>query len=215
MSPNMVVVREAGRRRRWPRCDKRDDAALASVFPALSAVAVRLCGDRADAQDLVQDTFERVLRVGIPGEIRCVLAWMTTVMKRLFIDRCRVAARHGREQCSIDGDTYVVEPEAAIEPQWAALSQEDLQCALAQLPPIYREVYVRHSFERQSYEQIAADLAIATFTVGSRLTRARAKLRKILVQWASQKVGVDGAAQIGDERQGWTHAAVRRVAAAL
>ena len=46
---------------------------------------------------------------------------------------------------------------------------------------MYREVYRLHTFEDLSYEQIAQRLGIQRVTVGTRLNRARKKLREILV----------------------------------
>src|SRR5690242_3440142 len=46
------------------------EAALVDAEPMLTRIAERLCGNAADARDLVQDTFERVTRQGLPADVR-------------------------------------------------------------------------------------------------------------------------------------------------
>jgi RNA polymerase sigma-70 factor (ECF subfamily) len=50
------------------------------------------------------------------------------------------------------------------------------------LDPLYREVYKLHTFEHLTYGEIAQRLSIQRITVGTRLTRARKRLREALVQ---------------------------------
>ena len=52
---------------------------------------------------------------------------------------------------------------------------------MERLEPEFREVFVLHAFERRSYRDIAAALGIPQNTVGTRLLRARRKLRVLLV----------------------------------
>ena len=55
-----------------------------------------------------------------------------------------------------------------------------MHAALDIIDPAFREVYILHTFEHRSYEEIAAQLKISRVTVGTRLTRARMRLRKVL-----------------------------------
>ncbi len=59
---------------------------------------------------------------------------------------------------------------------------EDVRAALDQLDPTFAQVYKLHTFDRLSYEEIASRLRIERVTVGTRLNRARKKLRDVLVQ---------------------------------
>jgi RNA polymerase sigma-70 factor (ECF subfamily) len=99
-------------------------------------------------------------------------------MHHLFIDRCRKLSRRPPHD-AIEGESV---PEEVIEPEppWASLSIEDVRAALAELDASFRRVYELHVFEKYSYDQIAADLGIQKATVGTRLNRARHKLREIL-----------------------------------
>lgn len=158
-------------------------AALADARPVLLRIAARLCATSADAADLVQDTLERAMRLGLPAEVKNPRAWLTTMMHNLFIDRCRAAARMPQHEpldnvadniTSLELDNH--------EPAWTRATIDDVRAALDEINPTFREVYVLHTFESRSYEEIAAHLKISRVTVGTRLTRARLRLRKALVE---------------------------------
>jgi RNA polymerase sigma-70 factor (ECF subfamily) len=148
--------------------------------PQLRRLAERMCRSRADAADLVQDTFVRAAKVGIPIEVRNPSAWLTTTMHHLFIDRCRAEARKPTQEPLSVVHEGVVQYQREPEPAWCELSIDDVHAALPELEPIYREVYAMYTFEHRSYEAIAARLGIDRVTVGTRLSRARRMLREVL-----------------------------------
>jgi RNA polymerase sigma-70 factor (ECF subfamily) len=155
-------------------------AALVDAEPALMRLAERLCASHADTLDLVQDTFERAMRQGLPPGVRSPRAWFATVMHNLFVDRCRAAARQPSCDALDDQDDIVPLEAHAPEPPWTQITVEDIRDALDEIDPTFRDVYVSYTFDHRSYEQIAEQLAIQRVTVGTRLTRARKKLRDIL-----------------------------------
>jgi RNA polymerase sigma-70 factor (ECF subfamily) len=155
--------------------------------PRLLKVAERLCTGSADARDLVQDTFERAMRQGIPPDLRNPCAWLTTIMHHLFIDRCRAVARQPVHEPLQDAHDHLMPPRVVDdEPAWNRLTLADVRAALPKLETKYREVYEMHTFEGRSYEDISTVLKIDRVTVGTRLTRARKKLREVL------SVGLNG-----------------------
>jgi RNA polymerase sigma-70 factor (ECF subfamily) len=147
--------------------------------PALYAFALKLCGQPQDAHDLVQDTFEKALRADAGGVERGNdRAWLFTVLHHLFIDRYRRRVR-GPQHASIDEvDVAAKEPEPP--PAWTALSVEQVQAAMAGLDPEFRDAYRMHALEGLGYAEIAAKLGLPVSTVGTRIMRARRKLRAIL-----------------------------------
>jgi RNA polymerase sigma-70 factor (ECF subfamily) len=160
-------------------------AVLAHAAPVLKRLAERLCATPTDAADLVQDTLERAMRQGLPADLQSPLAWLTTMMHNLFVDRCRAAARvPPHEPLDDTHDTHdnvtPLEVEGP-EPAWSRATLDDVRVALDKINPAFREVYILHTFEHQSYEEIATRLKISRVTVGTRLTRARLRLRKVLV----------------------------------
>jgi RNA polymerase sigma-70 factor (ECF subfamily) len=149
--------------------------------PRLLKVAERLCASPADARDLVQDTFERAMRQGIPSDLRNPCAWFTTIMHHLFIDRCRALARQPMQEPLHEAHDNTI-PSRVVdeEPVWNKLTVADVRAALPKIETKYREVYEMHTFEGRSYEDISTVLKIDRVTVGTRLTRARKKLREVL-----------------------------------
>ena len=145
---------------------------------ALATLARRLCGNSFDADDLVQDTIERALkaahRYDEQGNRRGYLA---TILRNQFLDRCRSARR--RPRCSDELD-LVAAPETAAPAVWEHFTGAEIEAALAQLPAGFRQVYELHA-RGWAYADIARQLGLSMNTVGTRLLRAREKLRAILV----------------------------------
>jgi RNA polymerase sigma-70 factor (ECF subfamily) len=146
----------------------------------LTAIARRLCGNDADAADLVHDTYERALRAwqrySDRGNLR---SWLVAILNNLFIDRCRKHRRTPRTE-TLD-EIEIAAPEPAAAPAWAGVTAQQIDDALATLGPEFRRVYELHVGGR-SYDEIAAELRIAKPTVGTRLIRARKKLREVLLR---------------------------------
>ncbi len=148
--------------------------------PLLRATARKLCRNAADADDLVHDTYERALRAWDRYTERGnVKSWLMAIMNNLFIDRCRKARRDPKSEDV--GEMEVPAPEPAAPPAWAEVSVEQITRALGGIGPEFREVYELHVAGR-SYDEIAAKLGIAKNTVGTRLVRARKKLKDALVR---------------------------------
>lgn len=160
-------------------------AAFEELQPRLQALAIKLCGDPSDARDLVQDTFERALVNShrfVPGSNP--RAWLGTILRNLFIDRCR-----RKQRCStvdLESDR-IPSPVPERPPWWAALTREDHDRAVQQLPDPFRETYVLHVVEGLSYKEISAELGLSMNTVGTRIRRARLRLRDILREQAGRR----------------------------
>ncbi|WP_163997811.1 RNA polymerase sigma factor [Pyxidicoccus caerfyrddinensis] len=167
-----------------PTLDSRWFAAFAREHEAaLLATALRLCGNATDARDLVQGTLERAWRnlarykVGTDGR-----AWLLTILHHLFIDLCRSRTRERRADVSAeDVEERIAAPEVEAAPAWASISLEQLRDALEKIPEDFRTVYQLHAMEGRSYVEIAERLGIPKATVGTRLIRARRKLKELLM----------------------------------
>ncbi len=152
-----------------------DNAALLVEIPRLRRYARALLGNRAAADDLVQDTLERAWA-------RCALwragsdlrAWLFSIMHNLRIDQLR---RPNLPSHSIDEDDFEVPTRAT---QSDRLEVRDLESALRQLPDEQREVLLLVALEDLSYAEVAGMLGIPVGTVMSRLARGRERLRRLL-----------------------------------
>lgn len=145
---------------------------------ALWAYAVRLTGDRAFAQDVVQETMLRAWREGITDQsdtgATSARAWLFTVARRLVIDEAR-SARHRRE---VTADEL---PDAGAGDQVDAVFDAAMIVdALAALSPPHREVVVRAYYGRATVAEIAQDLGVPVGTVKSRMHYGMRALRLAL-----------------------------------
>lgn len=143
---------------------------------ALWRYAVRLTGDRAGAEDVVQET---LLRAWQHPEVtddheRSTRAWLFTVARNMVIDERR-SARFRNE--SGTGDVERIYDRAGPDEMDSALDRMLLSGALAQLSPEHRAVIRRSYYQGWTTAQIAADLDIAEGTVKSRLHYAVRALR--------------------------------------
>ena len=147
----------------------------------LRGLARRLCGgNSADADDLVHDAYERALRAwGRYVDHGNLRSWLAAILHNLFIDRCRKNKRTPRSE-HID-QLEVPAVEQAPPPRWAQVSNDAVAEALGELGPDFRRVYELHA-QGRSYDEIAAELGIARATVGTRLVRARRRLKEALLR---------------------------------
>lgn len=175
-------------------------ALLVARTRTLRAYANMLTGDRATAEDLIQDTFERALRGARQFRAGSNLtAWLRRIMRNLFTDRCRQGTRFvsmsGSDLADRFPDDRVPDPEADGEIDAREfLTTDDVQAALGAIDRSLREIFVMAHLQRQSYQSIAVTLGIPVSTVGTRLWRARARLRKELIRIAPAPGGAAAAA---------------------
>ena len=146
----------------------------------LYATALRLTGQRADAEDLVQDTYVKALRFADKFEPGTNLrAWLYTILHNTWRNRRRDAARAG-----IEVDSELVEQESSRRdgpvmfdtPERILLRESidaELQAALDALPEVFREAVWLRDVEEFTYAEIAEMLAIPAGTVMSRIARGR------------------------------------------
>jgi RNA polymerase sigma-70 factor, ECF subfamily len=146
---------------------------------ALWRYAMRLTGDGAHAEDIVQET---LLRGWQHPEVtndsqRSARAWLFTVARNMIIDERR-SSRFRNEVSSLDGSAAPEQP--SPDEVNSALNRMLVGDALAQLSPDHRAVIRRSYYLGWTTTQIADDLGIAEGTVKSRLHYAVRALRVAL-----------------------------------
>lgn len=161
-----------------------DAQSLIALIPRLRRYARALVGDRATADDLVQDTLERAWsKLHLYRHGTDLRAWLFTVMHNVHVNRVRAA----RPTDPLDDGMPELAQRAT---QGDALLVRDLQRAVAALPAEQREVLLLVALEDLSYDETARVLGIPIGTVMSRLARAREKVRLMMQGKASGKLQV-------------------------
>ncbi|CAN5732716.1 RNA polymerase sigma factor SigR [soil metagenome] len=165
-----------------------DDEALPHL-DALYRVALRLTGEAAQAEDLVQDTMLKAYRSWRqyrPGTN--AKGWLLTILRNTFINSYR---RRKLEPVAMDLE--LIEPHAlyraveSADPEgsfFGRLVDEKVLEAVDALPPDFREVLVLSDMEGMRYAEIAEALQVPVGTVKSRLFRARRLLQAQLYSYA-------------------------------
>jgi RNA polymerase sigma factor (sigma-70 family) len=148
---------------------------LVDLIPRLRRYARALVGDRATADDLVQDTLERAwAKLHLYRRGTDLRAWLFTVMHNVHVNRVRAT----RLTDALDDEM----PELAQRaPQGDALLVRDLDRGIARLPAEQRAVLLLVTLEEMSYDEVARTLGTPIGTVMSRLSRAREKLRAMML----------------------------------
>ena len=147
---------------------------IVPFIPNLRRYARALVGDRDGADDLVQDTLERAVRkfhLWRPGDLR---AWLFSIMHNVFVNQLK--ARKIPPEVEIDENAI-----AAPIPTVTSVDVIDLQRALLCLAPEQREVVLLVALEDMTYADVSRSLGIPIGTVMSRLSRAREKLRAMML----------------------------------
>jgi RNA polymerase sigma-70 factor (ECF subfamily) len=148
-----------------------DPARLGDHIDRLYRAAWALCGSREDAEDLVQETYARVL--ARPRLIRREddLAYLLRALRNTFLNQRRSQSRRLRtdplpDQLDLVADPHARRPDAAVE-------AGELYAAIAELPDDFRDVIVAVDITGLSYKEAARALRVREGTVMSRLYRAR------------------------------------------
>ena len=148
-----------------------DPARLGDHLDRLYRAAWALCGSREDAEDLVQETYARLL--ARPRLLRKEddLGYLLRALRNTFLNQRRTESRRLRPDPLPDQLELVADPQAR-QPQ-AALAAGELYAAVAALPGDFRDVLVAVDITGLSYKEAARALRIREGTVMSRLYRAR------------------------------------------
>lgn len=153
--------------------------------PQLLFRARRLAGNDADANDLVQDTFERALRsAGAPAKVVELRPWLMRVLTNLWIDSVRArAVRRAIPFCEETMSAAISSADTTVPAETndgRELSLSEVTSALSKVPQPLQTALRMHVMDRKSYREIARELGVPSSTVGTRILRARCYLRRAL-----------------------------------
>ncbi|GAB3255357.1 RNA polymerase sigma factor SigE [Nocardioides dilutus] len=164
-----------------PTWDEIVDQHTARVY----RLAYRLTGNAHDAEDLTQEVFVRVFRsldTYTPGTFE---GWLHRVTTNLFLDGARRKQRIRFDALSDERAARLRSSSPSPDMAYADMHfEDDVERALATLPPDFRAAVVLCDVEGLTYEEIAEILGAKLGTVRSRIHRGRAQLRAALAHRA-------------------------------
>ncbi|MDX1946316.1 MAG: RNA polymerase sigma factor [Pirellulaceae bacterium] len=145
--------------------------------PALYRISYRLVGDRHEAEDMVQEAFRSAWKSrdsyqpGLGDR-----AWLASILRRRVVDRWR---KHAPPPTLASDNPH--EPGVAGVDPLAREYTDEMQHALAQLPTELRETLLLVVVGELTHQEVAHMLEIPLGTVLSRVSRARRRLREVLM----------------------------------
>jgi RNA polymerase sigma factor (sigma-70 family) len=155
-------------------------------IPGLRRYAWALLREHDAADDLVQDTLERAIanwhRRHADGDLT---AWLFAIERNLFLNQVRQRRRRGIHT----GLDAIADLPAETARQDTALEARDALAGLDRLTEEQRSVLLLVGVEGLSYDQAAQALRVPVGTVMSRLSRARGRMRALLVGRAPNPPG--------------------------
>lgn len=156
-----------------------DPQSLTQHVDRLYRAAWALCGSREDAEDLVQETFARVL--SRPRAVRGEddLHYLMRALRNTFLTNRRTASRRPVTVAAL-GDIVTADPEPMRQPE-RALEMQEVYATIARLGEDFRLALVAVDMLGLSYREAAEALGVREATLTTRLCRARKQLTELLV----------------------------------
>jgi RNA polymerase sigma-70 factor (ECF subfamily) len=155
-----------------------DPQALPDHVTRLYRAAWAMCGCREDAEDLVQETYARVLakpRVLRGGD---ELGYLMRVLRNTYVSSLRTADRRPRTAELLD-HAHPPETRTSLRPE-DAFEASEVYAAVSALPEQYRDALVAVDVAGLSYKEAAQALGTREGTIMSRLYRARQTVARTL-----------------------------------
>jgi RNA polymerase sigma-70 factor (ECF subfamily) len=152
-----------------------DPEGLPDHIDRLYRAAYALCGSRQDAEDLVQDTYARVLRRPRIVHGDADIYYLRRALRNTFLSQRRAAARRPRSADVALDELALPDRSGSADPASATEARE-VFAAIAALPDDYRDALVAVDVAGLSYGQAARLLGTREGTITSRLYRARRKV---------------------------------------
>jgi RNA polymerase sigma-70 factor (ECF subfamily) len=151
-----------------------DPQALGDHIDRLYRAARVLCGSREEAEDLVQETFARVLRR--PRTLRADndVGYLLRTLRNTFVSTRRTASRRPRTEPLPDRLEFV-EDRRAVRAEASAEAAE-VYATISVLPDGFRDALVAVDVVGLSYPEAARALGVRTATIATRLHRARQRV---------------------------------------
>jgi RNA polymerase sigma factor (sigma-70 family) len=148
--------------------------------PHLRAVAYRMLGSLAEADDAVQDAWLRLSRAGA-GEVENLGGWLTTIVARICLNMLRSRATRREESLDAHLPDPVISPEGLLQPEEEALLADSVGLALLvvldSLSPAERLAFVLHDMFDLPFDEIAPMVGRSPTAARQLASRARRRVK--------------------------------------
>lgn len=155
---------------------------LTVLMPMLRRFAYSLTGSPHDADDLLQNTIERLLSKGVPEDVE-LAKWAFRVCRNIWIDEYRARKIRNNaaqlpelEEPTVDGENVI----------YNEITLGEVNTAMDKLPDDQRSIIALVAVQGMSYKEVSETLSIPMGTVMSRLARARIALSQFLNSSAAE-----------------------------
>jgi RNA polymerase sigma-70 factor (ECF subfamily) len=148
--------------------------------PHLRAVAYRMLGSLAEADDAVQDSWLRISRAGA-ADVENLGGWMTTIVARVCLNKIRAHKVRREESLAVHLPDPIISLEGTVQPEEEALLADSvglaLQVVLDTLRPAERLAFVLHDVFELPFEEIAPMVGRSAEAARQLASRARRRVK--------------------------------------
>lgn len=162
----------------------RDEAAFQALYAATSAklfgICLRVLGQRAEAEDALQDTFVKIWHNADRYKVNGLspMTWLITIARNTAIDRLRTRRA---DTTDIDTQTVLADPAPGPEARVMAMSESGrIATCLGELEPQKSEAVKRAYLQGETYQMLADSFDVPLNTVRTWLRRSLIKLKACL-----------------------------------
>ena len=163
----------------------------------LKRLALRLTGDECEAEELYQETIEKICKnVDSLSGVEKIKKWLCKVMVNTFINHRNkksavlevLESELCDEQKDLEAICYINGVYVDLEKEiFSKVVDDEIAEAINRLPEHYRTVFLLVDVEEMSYKEVMSLLNISMGTLSSRLYRARRMLRDMLYDYAKER----------------------------
>lgn len=156
--------------------------------PTAWRTAYRILGNRADADDCLQEACIAAVRFSRRNQVENWCGLLVRLVIARSVDRIRERRRSRGAQAAANLDSVAGGAPSPLQAAEESELAERLRSALACLAPSQAEAFCLHCLEGWSYEEVARHMSVSTDAVGVHLHRARRRLRELLAEFEGRQI---------------------------
>lgn len=159
--------------------DRKSQYKLYTLYSgAMLSISMRIVNNRVEAEDILQESFVKAFtQLDKYREESSFGAWLKRIVINHSLNSLRKRKVYFKE---LNEEIHTI-PESEEEENEIEYTVEDIKHAMVLLPDGYRTIFSLFMFEGHNHKEIANDLGISEVTSRSQLSRAKTKLKEIIL----------------------------------